>query len=201
MSTLLSTRFDESLRTTFTTNDALAAGMHPRDLYRLRDEGTILELSRGVFRRADAPAAAWPDLLAIQLRSPISVVCCLTAAMAHELTDEMPAHIQIAVPRNHRPPTIHYPPTKVMKFNASTFELGVTTLQAAPGEYIRIYNPSRTVVDLMRLRHRLGEAAAFGALRRYLNRRDAEPGQLLRLAEELNVLGLVRRAVDVILAA
>lgn len=51
----------------------------------------------------------------------------------------------------------------------------------------------------MRLRHRLGEAAAFGALRRYLARRDAEPGELLRLTEKLNVLGPTRKAVDVLL--
>lgn len=87
-----------------------------------------------------------------------------------------------------------------MKFDAATFELGLSQAEAAPGEYVRIYNPVRTVADLMRLRHRLGEAAAFGALRRYLARRDAEPGELLRLAEKLNVLGPTRKAVDVVLA-
>lgn len=175
--------------------------MHPRELYGLRDAGIILELSRGVFRRADAPAATWPDLLAIQLRSPISIVCGLTAAMVHELTDEMPVRIQIAVSRSHRAPAIRYPPTRVMKFDEATFELGVTALEAAPGEHVRVYSPVRTVADLMRLRHRLGEAAAYTALRRYLSRRDAEPGELLRLAEKLNVLGPTRKAVDVVLAA
>ena len=200
MSALLSSGAEASLPSTFTTSEALNAGMHPRELYGLRDEGIILELSRGVFRRADAPAATWPDLLAIQLRSPVSVVCGLTAASVHELTDEMPGQIQIAVPRNHRAPVIRYPPTRVMKFDAATFELGVTTIEAAPDELVRIYSPVRTVVDLMRLRHRLGEAAAFGALRRYLGRPGAEPGELLRLAAKLNVLGPTRKAVDVVLA-
>jgi len=200
MGTVSSRGEGEALPATFTTGDALTAGLHPRDLYGLRDEGVIVELSRGVFRRADAPAAAWPDLLAIQLRSPVSVVCGLTAALVHGLTDEMPARIQVAVPRNHRAPVIRYPPTQVMKFDVATFELGLSKVEAAPGEHVRIYNPVRTVVDLMRLRHRLGEAAAFGALRRYLARRDAEPGELLRLAEKLNVLGPTRKAVDVVLA-
>lgn len=200
MHTVISNGAETSLPPTFTTRDALNAGMHPRELYGLRDEGAILELSRGVFRRADAPAATWPDLLAIQLRSPISIVCGLTAAIVHELTDEMPAQIQIAVPRNHRAPVIRYPPTRVMKFDEATFELGITTIEAAPGEHVRIYSPVRTVADLMRLRHRLGEAAAYTALRRYLSRRDAEPGELLRLAEKLNVLGPTRKAVDVVLA-
>ena len=46
-------------------------------------------------------------------------------------------------------------------------------MEAPPGEPARTYDPPRTVADLMRLRRRLGEQAAFGALHRYLRRRDA----------------------------
>lgn len=35
---------------TFTTRTARASGLHPRDLYRMQDEGELLELPRGVFR-------------------------------------------------------------------------------------------------------------------------------------------------------
>ena len=46
---------DESLPATFTTETSRAHGVHSRDLYAWRDGGRIIELSRGVFRRADAP--------------------------------------------------------------------------------------------------------------------------------------------------
>ncbi|MDT3682139.1 MAG: type IV toxin-antitoxin system AbiEi family antitoxin [Truepera sp.] len=134
-------------------------------LYRLHDEGEIIELSRGVFRRADAPAASWPDLLAVQVRSPVAIACCLTAASVHGLTDELPGKVQIAVPRGTRTPQIAYPPTQALRFDAPTFELGLSQVEAAPGESVRVYDPSRTVVDLFRLRHRFGEAAAYGVLR------------------------------------
>jgi len=65
---------------------------------------------------------------------------------------------------------------------------------------VRVYDSARTVVDLMRLRHRLGEPLAHGALRRYLRRRDARPAALLQLAGELEVRGPVQRALDVALA-
>jgi hypothetical protein len=45
-----------------------------------------------------------------------------------------------------------------------------------------IYSAARTVVDLMRLRHSLREPLALGALRRYLRRRDARPGEVLSLS-------------------
>lgn len=183
--------------TTFTTRTALALGLHPRDLYRLRDDGTILELSRGVFRRADAPPASSPDLLAVAYRAPSAIVCCLSALAVYHLTDDIPRAVQIAVPRHQRPPRIAYPPTEVFRFDEATFDLGLSSVEAAPGEHVRIYSAERTIVDVMRLRARLGEPIAYAALRRYLRQRDARPGDLIALARSLDVLGPMRHALDV----
>jgi predicted transcriptional regulator of viral defense system len=182
---------------TFTTRTARAFGLHPRDLYRLRDDGDLLELSRGVFRKVDAPAPHWPDLLAVAYRAPVAVVCCVSALVVHDLTDEIPVAVQIAVPRSSRAPRIDHPPVEVFRFADATFELGVSAVEAAPGESIRVHGPERTLVDVMRLRHRLGEPLAYGALRRYLRRGDARPGLLLALARDLGVFGPVRAALDV----
>jgi hypothetical protein len=189
-----------SLSATFTTATALARGVHPRQLYRWRDDGDIVELSRGVFRQADAAPASYPDLLAVAQRSPIAIVCCRTAAAVHELSDEIPPSVQIAVPTRHRPPRITYPPTEVFRFDAANFELGLSRVEAAPGEWVRIYDPARTVIDLMRLRARFGEPLAHAALQRYLRRRNARPAQLLSFAEQLDVYGPVQRALDVAMA-
>lgn len=187
----------EELPPTFITETALSEGISPRDLYSARDAGEILELSRGVFRRADAPPASYPDLLAVAYRSPVAVVCLLSAAAVHDLTDEIPSAVQIAVPRASHPPRISFPPTAVLRFEQSTFELGLSHVEAAPGESVRIYDPPRTVVDLMRLRHRIGAPIALAALHRYLRRRDARPAELLKAAAELRVYGPVRQALDV----
>lgn len=187
----------QDLSDTFTTGAARQRGVHPRVLYRWRDDGEIVELSRGVFRRADAPPASYPDLLAVAYRAPRAVVCCVSAAAVHDLTDQLPVAVQIAVPTRDRPPRIAYPPTEVLRFATDTFEVGLTAVEAAPAEQVRIYDPARTIVDLMRLRHRLGEPLAHAALHRYLRRPDARPGELLRLADTLGAQGPVRRALDV----
>ncbi|MGH3321533.1 MAG: type IV toxin-antitoxin system AbiEi family antitoxin domain-containing protein [Streptosporangiaceae bacterium] len=171
--------------------------MHPRDLYKWRDGGGIMTLSRGVFRRADAPPASYPDLLAVAYRAPRAIVCCVSAAAVHDLTDELPAATQIAVPTKDRPPRISPPPTEVFRFDVDTFELGLSSIEAAPGEQVRIYDRARTVVDLMRLRHRVGEPLAHAALKRYLRSRGARPALVLRLADTLGVYGPVRLALDV----
>jgi predicted transcriptional regulator of viral defense system len=187
----------KELPPTFTTETALAERISPRDLYAARDSGEILELSRGVFRHAAAPPASHPDLLAVAYRTPVAIVCLLSSAAVHDLTDHIPSAVQIAVPRSSHPPQIAFPPTAVVRFESSTFELGLTQVEAAPGESVRIYDPARTVVDLMRLRHRIGEPIALTALNRYLRRRDARPSELLNVAGVLRVYGPVLHALDV----
>ena len=189
-----------SLPATFTTKLARERGVRPRDLYGWRDGGVVVELSRGVFRRADAPEATFPDLLAVSYRAPRSIVCCVSAASVHGLTDEREPSVQIAVSARHNVPRISFPPTTVMRFDAATFELGLTEVEAAPGESVRVYDPARTVVDVMRLRGRFGEPLAYGVLARYLGLRRARPGLLLDYAKELDVLGPMRVALDVMSA-
>ena len=185
---------------TFTSATAFSRGLHPRDLYAWRDTGEIVELSRGVFRRADAPLAAHPDLLAVSYRVPRAIVCCVSAAVVHDLTDEQPVRVQVAVPNGTHPPRIDHPPTRVFRFHPRTFELGLTSTEAASGEPVRVYDAARTVVDLMRLRHRLGESIAHAALNRYMIQPDGRPALLLEYARELGVLGPMRRALDVVSA-
>jgi hypothetical protein len=120
----------------------------------------------------------------------------VSALAVHDLTDGLPTAVQVAVARTQRPPRIDYPPVEVFRFAAEAVELGLLSVEAAPGEPVRIYSAERTVIDLMRLRRRLGEPLALGALRRYLHRRNARPGDLLSMARSLNILGPVRMAVD-----
>lgn len=189
------------LPTTFGTATARRLGVHPRDLYRWRERGDIVELSRGVFRRADAPPASYPDLLAVSLRVPRGIVCCISAAAVHDLTDDLPPVVQIAVPKRSHSPRISYPPTQVFRFEEDAFELGLATVLAAPAELVRIYDAARTVVDLLRLRHRLGEPLAYAALRRLVAQPDARPALLLEYADRLKAYGPVRHALDVVNAA
>lgn len=190
----------QTLPNTFTTKTALKSGVHPSTLYRWREDGEIIELSRGVFRQTDAPLPTYPDFLAAAYRSPKAIVCCLAAAAVYDLTDEIPRTVQIAVMAQQRPPRISYPPTETFRFNKATFELGLSSIEAAPGEYVRIYDSTRTVIDLMRMRHRLGEPLAHIALRRYLRERGAQPAHSLKFAAALDVYGPIRTALEVLTA-
>jgi hypothetical protein len=185
---------------TFTKAQAQAVGITPYVLYALRDVGSIIELSRGVYRDAEAPETVHLDLLAVALRAPAAVVCTESALALHELIDDVPTVVSIAVPRGMRPPTIAYPPVVVSRFDPATFQLGVERFEAAPGEFVPIYSPVRSVVDVMRLRHLYGDSLALHALGRYLRAPGRDITELMNLARALGVEGPVRTATEAILA-
>lgn len=204
MAASLSPRLERRLHMlapTFTTSQARAAALSPRDLAALLQAHEIEDLSHGVYRRTSAPETAHLDLLAVCLRAPRAVVCGESALALHELIDDNPAEVHIAVPRGTHRPSIGFPPTIVSQYAAEHFALGVEQFEAAPGETVPVYGPARSVVDAMRHRSRIGETLALGALGRYL-RRDgyAAAREIQAIARQLDALPLVRPAIEAVLA-
>lgn len=183
-----------------TAADLIEGGARWEDLYRLRDSGELIELSRGVYRVADAPATAHLDLVAVCRRAPEGMICLNSAASFWDLSDELPDAVHLAVARGRHRPRIAYPSTRVHVFAAATFSLGRGMEEIDSGEAIAISSRERTVADLMRLRSRVGRDLALGALRRYLQGSHAKPEELLALARYLRVGSVMAEAMEPLLA-
>ena len=77
---------------------------------------------------------------------------------------------------------------------------GTSSNQSNRAETIAISSPERTVVDLLGLRSRVGRDLALTALRRYLQSRDAKPGELLALARQLRIGTVMAEMLEPLLA-
>jgi predicted transcriptional regulator of viral defense system len=184
----------------FRTRDAQSVGVADYEVRRLRDRGDLVELARGVYRRADAPPSATIDLATVCARAPGGSICLNSALAYWELTDEIPSEVHLAVPRGAHRPRIAYPPTRVHVFATETFSLGRLERTGDEGATFWISSPERTVVDAMRLTRVVGRDQALAALRRYLERPGAQPGKLVELAERLRAARPVRDALEVLLS-
>jgi len=180
--------------------ELIESGARWEDLYRLRGSGELIELSRGIYRVVDAPPTAYLDLLAVCRRAPEGMICLNSAASFWDLSDEMPDAVHLAIARGKHRPRIAYPPTRVHVFAAATFSCGRAMEKIDSGEMIAISSRERTVVDLMRLRSRIGSDLALGALRRYLEGGDARPADLLAMARRLRVGSVMAKAMEPLLA-
>lgn len=149
------------------TREALAAGIHPRTLYTLRDQGTVDQLSRGLFRLAALPPLTAPDLITVHRRIPAGVLCLVSALDVHGLTTQVPHVVQVAVPQGTTPPRLDYPPIRIFWFRGRQYTDGITHC-CYDGLSIPVYNPEKTLVDCFRYRHKIGMETVMEALKVYL---------------------------------
>ncbi|MGN6088938.1 MAG: type IV toxin-antitoxin system AbiEi family antitoxin domain-containing protein [Actinomycetales bacterium] len=194
------TRTDEdALPAIFSYADARRAGLSQRRIYHLRDSGVIEPLTRGTYRRATRDPLVDPDLQLIAVRSPMATLCLLSALAFHGLTDEIPARIEVALPRGRRLPSIPAP-IAWHTFDPRTFEVGRELHTLGDEEQIGIFSPERTLVDVFRLRHRVGSDLAYGALREWARLPASSPRALLTVAASFpSALPALRSALEVLL--
>jgi predicted transcriptional regulator of viral defense system len=182
---------------TFTYGEARKAGVSDKRLYRLRDIGEIVPLGGGVYRWTDAPPADY-DLVEIAERVPRATLCLETALARHGLIDSIPSAIDIAIPRGSTRPALRAP-CRLHQFDPRTFELGRELLEVRARRPLGIYSAERSIVDVIRLRHREGSDIAWEALRRWLASPGRSPAQLIDLARRLpHAEPALRQALEVL---
>lgn len=188
----------KALGGTIRTSEAMRRGIHPRTLYDLRDRGRIEAISRGVFRLADLPAPALPDLLVVATRLPKAVICLVSALAFHELTTEVPHEVHVALPRGSGQPRLDHPPLRVVRMADPCLQAGVE-VHAADGAELLVYSPAKTVVDCFKFRNLVGLETALAALKALRRRRGFQVEQLLEFARICRVERTLRPYVEAVL--
>lgn len=166
-----------------TPSTTARAGLSRSALYRAAQAGRWERIARGIYLPADALAADW-DQIEAAVRRPDATIC-LTSALAHyDLTDTIPAALDIAIPRGARTPSStasiawHH-------FDRATFDSGREEITIrGSDQMIGIYSPERSIADAFRLRGEVGYELARDALREWL-RRGGKPGRLIEIASHL----------------
>ncbi|HCP14250.1 MAG TPA: transcriptional regulator [Peptococcaceae bacterium] len=176
---------------TLRTGEALKAGIHPRDLYSLRDQGRIEQVSRGVFRLSDLPPISNPDLVSVALRVPKAVICLISALSFHHLTTQVPHEVAIALERGAESPRIDFPPVSVHRFTKEAYNAGIEK-HDIDGVKILVYNPEKTIADCFKFRNKLGLDVVLEALKLYKEKGRFNTEELMRYGRICRVAKIMK---------
>lgn len=196
-----STPVEQFLRRTggvFRTSEALAAGIHPRTLYALRDTGRIETLERGLYRLTNLPPLGNPDLVVVAAKIPGGVVCLISALAFHEITTQIPHEVHVALPKGAEPPRLKHPPLRTVWFSGDAYSQGIET-HTLDGVGVRVYSTEKTLADCFKLRNRVGLDVCLEALKLYKTRRKVRADELLRFARVCRVEQVMRPYLEAIL--
>jgi predicted transcriptional regulator of viral defense system len=180
------------------TSDVLAAGVHRRTLYWMRDAGRLEPLSRGIYHLTSHDLPAKPDVAAVMRRAPKAVLCLVSALDVHEIGTQIPAEVQIALPRDVRPPRIHHPRVRVFHMSPQSLAAGVEE-RTAEGATLRVFNVAKTVADCFKYRSSVGVDVALEALQEVIRERRATPGEIMEFARVDRVQNVIRPYLEALL--
>jgi predicted transcriptional regulator of viral defense system len=158
----------------------------------------LLRLSRGLYRLADLPPLANPDLVIVARRLPGAVICLVSALAFHGLTTQVPHAVDVALHAGAGRPTLDYPPLRTFWFSGPAWSEGIEVHQLDDTP-VRIYEPTKTVADCFKYRHKLGMDIALEALRLYRKRKDFDIGMLLKYARICRVEKIIRPYLEALL--
>jgi len=137
-----------------TMKDLRAAGISTWTVRHLVRSGKIDSPARGIYRRLVDEGSVYSDWALVSLRYPSAVVCLLSAASFHGMTQELPGGLTVAVPRElggvpAMGPNFPLEIDSLIWRKPEMFELGIDT-HDIDGVTVPITSPERTLVDLFR---------------------------------------------------
>jgi predicted transcriptional regulator of viral defense system len=173
------------------TSEVLSAGVHPRTLYKLRDEGYITQLDRGVYKLSNDKPLSNPDLAIVAVRIPSAKICLLSALDFHGMTKEIPHKVHIAIARTQRDPKMDHPPIEVYRFSDKSLTEGVEKHEI-DGQTIQVFNPAKTIADCFKFRNKIGKDIAIEALQQGLELEKASIKEILKFAKICRVESVIK---------
>lgn len=178
--------------------DALSLGIHRDTIWAMLEQGLVEQISRGLYRPADAEPLSDPDLVVVSKRVPGAVICLVSALAFHELTTQIPHQVHIALAAGRRRPRIEHPPLKVYWWAKTALQQGVEK-HLRSGVEILVTSAERSVADAFRYRKQLGLDLAIEALRAWRERRGARPEALLKAARVAHIETVIRPYLEAVL--
>jgi predicted transcriptional regulator of viral defense system len=173
----------------------IKAGFHPDTLSALEKEGKIEKIARGLYRMTHYTLGSYPDLVIASLQAPRGVVCLMSALAFHEATNEIPRHVDIAIPAGTRANRIKYPPVKFYRFASKAWKIGIEKHEVE-NHQIKVYSLAKTIADCFKFRNRIGVDIARDALRVAITEKGIKPKEIMEYAKICRVDSIIKPVLE-----
>lgn len=176
-----------------------AAGITAATIGRMCSDGDVSRLAWGLYQLPDAPLNLHHTFAEAAKRQPEGVICLVSALTYHDLTDQLPAFVWMAVRTNAWAPKLRYPPVQVVRFADAFLEDAVLT-ERIEGVDVKVFGVAKTIADCFRHRRKVGLTVAIEGLQEAIRQRKATPAEISRHAARGRVWNVVRPYVEALTA-
>jgi predicted transcriptional regulator of viral defense system len=163
--------------------DLRAAGINASTIARAVKAGSVVRAGRGLYQLPESELDSESTLAEASQRVPKGVICMVSALAYHQLTDQMPRKVWIAIGAKDWAPSIDYPPLRIVRYRSPYLEYGVEH-HLISGVDVPIYSVSKSLADAFRNRKLIDRSVAVECLRNAIEQRKATPSQIAEAAAD-----------------
>ena len=165
------------------SRELTSIGVSGTTIARAVAEGVVVRIGRGLYQLPDSEPDLHAGLIEITKLAPKAVICLTSALSFHQLTDQLPRRVSIAIGAKDWAPKIEYPRVRIVRFREPYLTNGVETHRIREVE-VRVYSIAKTIADAFRNPKLVDRSVAIEAMKAALNARKATAGQLAAAARE-----------------
>jgi len=178
------------------TSDAVKAGISRAYLGEYVQKRGLEHIAHGLYKSQDA----WEDgMYVIQVRYPKAVFSHETALYLLNLADREPLQYSVTLKAGTNATGLVKQGVKVFKVKEGLHDEGTMETQSPAGHTIRVYNPERTICDLIRSRSNIEIQDLQTAVKDYVRFREKNIPLLMRYAKAFSVQKIIKQYLEVLL--
>jgi len=163
--------------------DLKAEGIAASTIARAAQAGAIIRAARGLYQLPDTELDLESTLAEASKRVPKGVICMISALAYHQLTDQMPRMVWLAIGAKDWEPSVNYPPLRIVRFRPPYLEYGIEN-HVISGIEVPIYSTSKSLADAFRSRRFVDRSVAIECLRNAIEERKATPAEIAQVAKD-----------------
>jgi len=145
----------------------------------------------GLYQLPDSELDAHESLIEVALRAPNAVICQFSALAFHDLTDQLPRKVWIAIGAKEWAPKIDYPRIRVVRFREPYLSGGIEDRNIG-GAPVRVYSVPKSFADAFRNKRLVDRSVAIESLKSALDQRKASPTAIAESAKRFGAWSQMR---------
>ncbi len=179
-----------------TASQATEASIPRRKLTEAVRKGNLIQVARGLY----ALPETWEDpYLVAQHRFARGVFSDDTALFLHGMTDRAPFSLTMTFPRGYNATPARKAGVICRTCADDVLGLGIMELTTQHGNVVRVYDPERTLCDLVRGQRTVDSQVVIPAMQSYAKSPKRDVQKLVGYARSLGVERKIRNYLEVLL--
>lgn len=179
-----------------TTKDVVNKGIPKIYLTNLVKEGKLVRISRGFYM---LPNNFEDDYYKIQLSNSEVVFSLETALYLYNYSNRVPTKYYVSVPPNYGGNLLKNKNVQLLYTKKEWLFLGVTEITSPFGLPIKVYDRDRTICDIIKNKEKVDPEIFGEAMKQYIKSKEKNITNLFVYAKKLNIEGIVRNILEVML--